>query len=145
PTPPTLITQTGKGVSVEGDTTKTRLAKASEWDFTYSYTEDQAAQDKIFSDIAFNMIPNPSAKMFGAPSRDLFSDLAQFVTVWPQVLDDFNRYQKLINAQSDNSDTNLANAYYALQTMVTLSNNLAIAWSEFNSLLFSNPNSNGTA
>ncbi|MBL1220372.1 hypothetical protein JET18_05950 [Chryseobacterium sp. L7] len=145
PTPPTLTTQTGKGVSVEGDTTKTRLAKASEWDFTYSYTEDQAAQDKIFSDIEFNMIPNPSAKMFGAPSRDLFSDLAQFVTVWPQVLDDFNRYLKLINAQSDSSDTNLENAYYALQTMVTLSNNLAIAWSEFNSLLFGNPNSNGTA
>ncbi|MCT2409154.1 hypothetical protein NZD88_16525 [Chryseobacterium antibioticum] len=145
PTPPTLTTQTGKGVSVEGDTTKTRLAKASEWDFSYSYTEDQAAQDKIFSDIEFNMIPNPSVKMFGAPSRDLFSDLAQFVTVWPQVLDDFNRYLKLINAQSDSSDTNLANAYYALQTMVTLSNNLAIAWSEFNSLLFGNPNSNGTA
>lgn len=144
PTPPTLTTQTGKGVSLEGDTTKTRLAKASEWDFTYSYTEDQAAQDKIFSDIEFNMIPNPSAKMFGVPSRDLFSDLAQFVTVWPQVLDDFNRYLKLINAQSDNSDPNLANAYYALQTMVTLSNNLAIAWSEFNSLLFGNPNGNAT-
>ncbi|NML68703.1 hypothetical protein HHL23_02665 [Chryseobacterium sp. RP-3-3] len=145
PTPPTLTTQKGKGVSVEGDTTKTRLAKASEWDFTYSYTEDQAAQDKIFSDIEFNMIPNPSAKMFGAPSRDLFSDLAQFVTVWPQVLDDFNRYLKLINAQSDSNDINLANAYYALQTMVTLTHNLAIAWSEFNSQLFGNPNSNGTA
>ncbi|MFN1215731.1 LysM peptidoglycan-binding domain-containing protein [Chryseobacterium kwangjuense] len=145
PTPPTLTTQTGKGVSVEGDTTKIRLAKASEWDFTYSYTEDQAAQDKIFSDIEFNMIPNSSAKMSGAPSRDLFSDLAQFVTVWPQVLDDFNRYLKLINAQSDSSDPNLANAYYALQTMVTLTNNLSIAWSEFNSLLFGNPGSNATA
>lgn len=140
-----MTTQTGKGVSVEGDTTKTRLAKASEWDFTYSYTEDQAAQDKIFSDIEFNMIPNPSAKMSGAPSRDLFSDLAQFVTVWPQVLDDFNRYLKLINAQSDSSDPNLANAYYALQTMVTLTNNLSIAWSEFNSLFFGNPSSNATA
>jgi LysM repeat protein len=144
PTPPTLTTQTGKGVSVEGDTTKTRLAKASEWDFTYSYTEDQAAQDKIFSDIEFNMVPNTSSNRLGAPSRDLFSDLAQFVTVWPQVLDDFNRYLKLITAQSDSSDSNLANAYYALQTMVTLTNNLAIAWSQFNSLLFGNPYGNVT-
>jgi len=145
PTPPTLTTQTGKGVSVEGDTTKTRVAKASEWDFTYSYTEDQAAQDKIFSDIEFNIIPNPSAKRLGSPTRDLFSDLAQFVAVWPNVLDDFNRYLKLITAQSDNNNPNLANAYYALQTMVTLTNNLAIAWSEFNSLLFGNPNGNATA
>ncbi|NIF06603.1 LysM peptidoglycan-binding domain-containing protein [Chryseobacterium sp. Tr-659] len=142
PTPPTLTTQTGKGVSVEGDTTKIRLAKASEWDFTYSYTEDQAAQDKIFSDIEFNMIPDASSKRLTTTSRDLFSDLAQFVTVWPQVLDDFNRYLKLITAKSDNSDPNLANAYYALQTMVTLTNNLAIAWSQFNSLLFGNPYGN---
>lgn len=144
PTPPTLTTQTGKGVSVEGDTTKTRLAKASEWNFAYSYTEDQAAQDKIFSDIEFNMIPNPSASRLAAPSRDLFSDLAQFVTVWPQVLDDFNRYLKLITANSDSSDPNLTNAYSALQTMVVLTNNLAIAWSQFNSLLFGNPYGNAT-
>ncbi|MET3035923.1 LysM domain-containing protein [Chryseobacterium sp. NRRL B-14859] len=144
PTPPTLTTQTGKGVSVEGDTTKTRLAKASEWNFMYSYTEDQAAQDKIFSDIEFNLIPNPSAKGLGAPYRDLFSDLAQFVTVWPQVLDDFNRYLKLITAQSDNSDPNLTNAYYALQTIVTLTNNLAIAWSQFNGLLSGNPYGDAT-
>lgn len=145
PTPPTLTTQTGQGVAVSGNTTKTRLAKASEWNFMYSYTEDQAAQDKIFSDIEFNMVPNLSARMFGAPSRDLFSDLAQFVTVWPQVLDDFNLYLKLITAQSDSSDPNLTNAYYALQTMVTLTNNLAIAWSQFNGMLFNNPNDNGTA
>lgn len=145
PTPPTLTTQTGKSVSVGGDTTKTRLAKASEWNFTYSYTEDQAAQDKIFSDIEFNIIPNSSARFLGATSRDLFSDLAQFVTVWPQVLDDFNLYMKLINAQSDSSDSNLANAYYALQTMVTLTNNLAIAWSQFNGLLLGNPYGDATA
>lgn len=144
PTPPTLTTQTGRGVSVEGDTTKTRLAKASEWDFTYSYTEDQAAQDKIFSDIEFNMIPNPSARVLGTPTRDLFSDLAQFVTVWPHVLDDFNRDLKLITAQSDNNDPHLMNAYYALQTMVTLANNLAVAWSQFSGLLSGNPYANAT-
>jgi LysM repeat protein len=145
PTPPTLTIQTGKAVAVSGDTTQERLAKASEWNFMYSYTEDQAAQDKIFSDIEFNMVPNLSARMLGAPSRDLFSDLAQFVTVWPQVLDDFNRYLKMITAQSDGSDPNLTNAYYALQTMVTLTNNLAIAWSQYSGMLFNNPNDNGTA
>ncbi|WP_435525358.1 hypothetical protein [Chryseobacterium indoltheticum] len=61
------------------------------------------------------------------------------------VLDDFNRYLKLITAQSDNNDSNLTNAYCALQTMVTLTNNLAIAWSRYNSLLLGNPNSNATA
>ncbi|WP_336690717.1 MULTISPECIES: LysM peptidoglycan-binding domain-containing protein [unclassified Chryseobacterium] len=145
PTPPTLTTQTGKSVPVSGDNTKTRLAKASEWNFMYSYTEDQAAQDKIFSDIEFNTVPALSAKMYGSPARDLFSDLAQFVTVWPQVLDDFNSYLKMITAQSDSSDPNLTNAYYALQTMVSLTNNLAIAWSEYNGLEIDNSDDNSTA
>lgn len=142
PTPPTLTTQKGSAVPVAGDTTKTRLTKASEWNFAYSYTEDQAAQDKIFSDIEFNMVPDPSARM-AMPTRDLFSDLAQFVSVWPQVLDDFNRYLKAITAQSDSNDANLTNAYRALQTMVILTNNLSVAWSQFNGLLSGNPNANG--
>jgi len=145
PTPPTLTTQTGDPVPVEGDTTKVKLAKASEWDFVYTYTEDQAAQDKIFSDIEFNLVPNPSAKRMAVPTRDLFNDLAQFVTVWPQVLDDFNRYLKAITAQSTTADVNLPNAYYALQTLVTLTNNLSIAWSQYNGLLATSPNTNATA
>jgi hypothetical protein len=140
PTPPTLTTQTGIAVAVEGDTTQVRLEKASEWNFDYAYTQNQAAQDKIFSDIEFNTIPSLSLNSKGASSRDLFSDLAQFVTVWPQVLDDFNRYLKSITAQSTSADPNLTNAYFALRTMVTLTNNLSIAWSEYNGLLSNNPN-----
>src|SRR5690606_5957831 len=57
--------------------------------------------------------------------------------------DDFNRYLKAITAQSDSNDANLTNAYRALQTMVILTNNLSVAWSQFNGLLSGNPNANG--
>jgi hypothetical protein len=135
PTPPTLTTQTGTPVDVSGDTENAKLEKASQWDYTYSYTEDQAAQDRIFSEIEFNTIPSPQAKMMAASSRDLFNDMAQLVTVWPQILDDFNKYLTAITAASTSSDPNLNSAYCALQALVTLTNNLAIAWNEFTSVV----------
>lgn len=133
PTPPTLTTQTGTPVDVSGDTENTKLEKASQWDYTYSYTEDQAAQDRLFSEIEFNMVPSQQARMMAGSSRDLFNDMAQLVTVWPQILDDFNQYLTAITAASTSSDPNLENAYYALQALVTLTNNLAIAWNDYTS------------
>lgn len=134
PTPPTLTTQTGTPVDVSGDTENIKLERASQWDYTYSYTEDQAAQDRIFSEIEFNQVPAPTLKMMAGSSRDLFNDMAQLVTVWPQVLDDFNKYLTAITAASTSSDPNLENAYYALQALVTLTNNLAIAWNDYTSV-----------
>nr|WP_315419906.1 LysM peptidoglycan-binding domain-containing protein [uncultured Pedobacter sp.] len=135
PTPPTLTTQTGTPVDVSGDTENAKLEKASQWNYTYSYTEDQAAQDRIFSEIEFNLVPVPQLKMMAGSSRDLFNDMAQLVTVWPQILDDFNKYLTAITAASTSSDPNLDSAYYALQALVTLTNNLSIAWSEYTSVL----------
>jgi hypothetical protein len=135
PTPPTLTTQTGTPVDVSGDTENAKLEKASQWDYTYSYTEDQAAQDRIFSEIEFNLIPVSQSKMMAASSRDLFNDMAQLVTVWPQILDDFNKYLTAITAASTSSDPNLDNAYYALQALVTLTNNLTIAWNDYTTVL----------
>lgn len=135
PTPPTLTTQTGTPVDVSGDTENAKLEKASQWDYTYSYTEDQAAQDRIFSEIEFNVIPATKFKLIALPTRNLFNDMAQLVTVWPQILDDFNKYLTAITAASTSSDPNLENAYYALQALVTLTNNLAIAWNDYTSVV----------
>ncbi len=145
PTAPTLTTQVGNAVPVNGTATKERLEKASQWDYVYAYTANQVAQDKIFSEIEFNVLPLAfSAAMLKGVSRDLFNDMAQFVTVWPQVLQDFNMYLTKITAKSTSTDTNLTNAYYALQTFVTLTNNLSIAWQQFNGVIVKNPNDNGT-
>lgn len=132
PTAPTFTTQVGDAIKIpEQNTTADKLAMASQWEYVYAFTEDQAAQDKIFSEIEFNLIQNDAKTLFKAGSRDLFNDMAQFVTVWPQVLQDFNKYLCGITAASTSSDPNLTNAYAALQTFVTLTNNLAIAWSQF--------------
>jgi len=194
PTPPTLTKQEGDAVTVTGDTTKERLEKASEWNFKYSYTEDQAAQDQLYSDIMFNAIPGGQAtdgkafrltnksiaalrsvdvpagvtkklaalkgKVFAHPlafdealqgvltkdelsshraliyahsqmNRNLFDDMAQFITVWPKILSDLNQYLNAIAPSTEASDPNLDNAYYAMEAMVQITNNLALAWKAF--------------
>ncbi len=144
PTVPTLTTQVSNPVSAVGGSTRQKLENASQWDYVYAYTETQVAQDKIFSEIEFNLIPPPNALMFRTVSRDLFNDMAQFVTVWGEVLQDFNTYLTKITADSDTTDSNLPNAYYAMQTFVTLTNNLSIAWGQFTGNVAANPNDNGT-
>lgn len=144
PSVPTLTTQVSNPVPAGNVSTKQKLENASQWDYVYAYTETQVAQDKIFSEIEFNLIPPPNLKMLTAGSRDLFNDMAQLINVWGQVLQDFNTYLTKITADSTNTDKNLENAYYAIQTFVTLTNNLSIAWSQFNGDVSANPNDAGT-
>lgn len=129
PTPPTLNKQSGLAVSTEGESTKEKLAKASEWNFTYLYTEDQAAQDQIFNDVEFNSLPaaTPEA-MFRVSQRNLFNDMAQMITVLPSVSSDLQKYLSAITPGTDASDPNVTNAYFAMQAMVQLSTYLAEAW-----------------
>lgn len=140
PTAPSLTTQVGNAVSTATDKTAERLAKASQWDYVYAYTQDQAAQDKIFSEIEFNQIQNVSKTMLGSTSRNLFNDMAQFITTWPLLLPDFNKYLCEVSATTTANDPNLTNAYAALQTFVTLTNNLAVAWSQYAGFVKSTPN-----
>ncbi|MGG6231466.1 LysM peptidoglycan-binding domain-containing protein [Tenacibaculum sp. SDUM215027] len=133
PKPPTLTTQEGKAVSVAGNTTKETLEKASEWNFTYTYSEDQAAQDQIYSDIRFNIFDSKNNKSLRkASSRNLFNDMAQMVSVWSSVLNDMTKYLTLISPTSDETDSNLNKAFSAMKAMVQITNNLAVAWSEHN-------------
>ncbi|MBQ4819260.1 LysM peptidoglycan-binding domain-containing protein [Aquimarina sp. MMG016] len=133
PKPPTLTTQEGLAVSVSGDTTKEILEKASEWNFTYTYSEDQAAQDQIYSDITFNTFDSQQNMVMGkSSSRNLFNDMAQMISVWIPVLNDMTKYLTLISPTSDENDTNLNNAFFAMQAMVQLTNNLALAWDQHN-------------
>jgi uncharacterized protein YegP (UPF0339 family)/LysM repeat protein len=193
PTPPTLTKQEGLAAEVSGDTTKVRLEKASEWNFLYSYTEDQAAQDQIYSDITFNAIPqqssSPKAFMINTRAirslsatkdalgvaeklkalkgqaftgeaafeaalssvltpdelashrttiyaqseikKDLFAAMAQFITVWPQVQSDLDQYLGTIAPSTEASDPAVSNAFYAMQAMVQIANDLALAWKAF--------------
>jgi LysM repeat protein len=132
PTPPSLTQQTGIGADSKGDTAAEILEKASEWDFNYTYSEDQAAQDQIYSEIAFNTANSASPiAMFKAGTRDLFSDMAQFISVWPAIAKDLNSYLTQIGPDTDSTDPNLDNAYEAMAAMVQISNNLSIAWSQY--------------
>jgi hypothetical protein len=133
PTPPTLTKQEGVAVSTVGDTTKVQLEKASEWNYNYTYSEDQAAQDQMYSDIEFNTIKadDLAQSRLAVSNRNLFNDMAQMISVWPQVLNDLNKYLVEISPDSSSDDPNLNNAYFAMQTLVQIINNFAIAREEY--------------
>jgi len=48
------------------------------------------------------------------------------------VLNDMTKYLTLISPTSDDTDPNLDKAFYAMQAMVQLTNNLSLAWGEHN-------------
>lgn len=133
PKPPSLTTQMGKAVPINGGSTREILEKASAWDFSYTYAEDQAAQDQIYADITFNTFDSQQNRaMFKNGSRNLFNDMAQMISVWNPVLNDMIKYLRLIAPSSDENDPNLNNAFYAMQAMVQVSHNLALAWEQHN-------------
>lgn len=132
PEPPTLNKQEGTAVSDSGESTIEKLENASEWNYSYTYAEVQSAQDKIYSDILFNTFDSDAnSALYKSSARNLFNDMAQMITVWPAVLSDLTKYLSLISPSSDESDPNLNNAYFAMQTMVEITNNLALAWEQY--------------
>ena len=133
PEPPTLTKQEAVPVvPTEGETTKKILEQATEWGYEYQYNEVQAAQDKIFSNISFNAALQASNASLMGVQRNLFNDMAQMISVWPQVLSDLTTYLTKIKPSSDDDDPNVSPAYYAMQTFVETTNNLALAWNDYN-------------
>ncbi|PKH51755.1 hypothetical protein CXF68_14150 [Tenacibaculum sp. Bg11-29] len=133
PEPPTLTKQEAVAVTpMEGETTKKILEQSTEWGYDYNYNESQVAQDKIFSNISFNAALQASDISLFSVQRNLFNDMAQMIAVWPQVLSDLTTYLTKIKPSSDVNDPNVNPAYFAMQTLVETTNNLALAWEGYN-------------
>jgi hypothetical protein len=86
PTPPTMLTQSATAsFSSLGETASTRLDRAKQWDYTFSYRSESAEQDTQYLSLAFNERIDPEATLLAAAPRDLFDWLAQFVTIYPDL------------------------------------------------------------
>ncbi len=132
PTAPALTTQVCNPVQANNNITSEVLEKASEWDYVYSFSRNSAAQDTIFSEVEFFIPASSSASLLKASGRDLFTDLAQFVAVWPAILQDFNNHlTKITINTAANDTTDLPIAYQALQAFVTITTNLSLAWKQY--------------
>jgi LysM domain len=92
------------------------LAGLTKW--TYSFTWSlpfHYEQDRVHGRVEFNLSANPAA----AAPPDLFAQLAEFVTVYPQVRVDMDAVLASVDATTTNQDT-LKNADIAARAFVDL-------------------------
>lgn len=92
------------------------LAGLTKW--TYSFTWSlpfHYEQDRVHGQVEFNLSANPAA----APAADLFAQLAEFVTVYPQVRVDMDAVLASVDATTTNQDT-LKNADISARAFVDL-------------------------
>ena len=114
PTPPSLTDQ-GAGASHPG---ATGLAQARQWDLSFSFDYAPAAQDSLFTSVAFNLGGNP-AMALKAEGSDLFDYLAEFITIYPDLA------QVLSGLPAGNSG---AAGISAVQRLAEVAGNIANTW-----------------
>lgn len=136
PSLPSLLTQDSEKVLEQGITPEEVIEAASQWNYVFRYSQSHAAQDRIHSEMWFNLsqgnLPNLKA---GAPTYDLFNELAEFITVSPAVLADLNASLSQITVKTSATDPSFKIALGALQALATLSERISIAWKEWSDMM----------
>lgn len=130
PSPPVLSKQLANQPSETGETSiEDRIEVASEWNFDYTYTQDQVGQDEIYSQVLFNQNKtNQDINGYAVSGQNLFTSMAQLLAILPQLQDDFNKYLTKITPDSDSTGKNWKNAAEAISTFSKLVNNLTKSW-----------------
>ena len=90
------------------------------WAYAFEYSmQDHAPQDEVHGTIAFNIKDNDPVMASDVAPRDLFENLAEFVHVYPKVLNDLNAYLLPIDVDTKDAEQ-LTNAQYALESATSL-------------------------
>ncbi len=121
PTPPTVRTQSAQ----RHTDTPVTAADLVKWDYHFEYLYEQAAQDMVAVTIELN--PRQDGAYRLAAERDLFTDLAQFISSYPDVLRDLTTYLTKIDAGTP-SDETVNQAKKAVSAFATYTTNLAASY-----------------
>ncbi|GAB5525129.1 MAG: hypothetical protein Roseis2KO_30010 [Roseivirga sp.] len=132
PPVPLLESQNGSQAGKAPVTNLEKLTSALNWDYSYTYSVDQGAQDQIYSSIEFNTHRPASSVTAGqTDTGSLFDSLAQFSLIQEALAKDLVDSLEQIGPKTTAQDPNIDKAYVAIATLVQLSNNLAIAWARY--------------
>jgi len=96
PLPPTVQNQTAHQSS--GDPAEP--VDLTRWDYAFTYTYPFAAQDSVQTTIKLNVPVTDTGSVGLAAEPDLFTALAQFVTAYPAIAEDFRTYLAKIDAET---------------------------------------------
>jgi LysM repeat protein len=119
PAIPSIPSQTGTGVG--GDD----LATIRQWTYRFAYSLPfHYPQDRVDGKVEFNLKEPSLGADAGFP--DAFAQLAEFVTVWPQVNDDLGKYLAQVDVTTTDTTT-LQNASAAANAFVYLAEQVGTA------------------
>ncbi|MDQ3981806.1 MAG: LysM peptidoglycan-binding domain-containing protein, partial [Actinomycetota bacterium] len=85
PTPPTMVGQTATARLPAGSPT---LSELKLWDYAFCFDQPATDQDTRYVSVTFNAPPPATNEPKESEVRKLFDELAQFVSVYPQVQQD---------------------------------------------------------
>jgi hypothetical protein len=116
PTAPALTTQTGTGT----DASAAQLEKITQWDYAFSYSLPfHYPQDTVACTVEFNVEDSVEGD---EAIEDAFAQIAEFVTVFPDVLKDFVELLSTIDATLDptnpDDETKLHDSAVALEAFI---------------------------
>jgi hypothetical protein len=128
PSPPSLLKQDSSPATQDSNNTTETLEQASLWNYQYTYKQLQAAQDIIESQVKFNIPLGGGFENFLTEEIDLFTALAQFVSVYPQIEASFLKYLNSITWDTVPTSEEFQDASKALNFFSKLVDRLAVPW-----------------
>ncbi len=118
----------------------TTMAEAKNWDFNFTYRQQDAAQDSININVQFNINPVHTSALFAAPQSQLPAALAQFISVYEAIRADFISYLSQVNLNTAVQQPAIfKNAQDAVAAFYTVVNNVAGQWIGWNQINPINP------
>lgn len=118
PSLPTIVEQQAAQQYADGFASIDQL---SLWDYEFTYAHEHAAQDYVLLKVEFNLT-SPAAMFKETMSRDLFTELAQYIAVANPLWDLLNGLTNPLSKQTESSVEN------AVQTFATLAGNVSQYW-----------------
>jgi len=126
PLPPTAQAQSGVGSFTLGVETATQLC---EWDYSFTFSANQTAQDSLRATVAFNTDAVQLASD-DDPTTSMFAALAGIVACSPAIFNDFDVYLRKVDASTETSSSIFKNAAAAVTAWVTLVNAFSEAYAQ---------------
>ncbi|MES2002874.1 MAG: hypothetical protein V4450_00030 [Bacteroidota bacterium] len=131
PTPPSLVSQASSPQKITGPGDKERLNQLLQWQYNYTYSQIEAAQDSINTELQFNVAPTGNVRSLAdiPPEELLFAGLAQFNEVYPAILKVFSSQLMQINPASKQTD--MDSARIALKAFAGIIKGIADSWEDW--------------
>lgn len=137
PMPPTVIGHAADQVLSDGEKNCLKVDKLldmTKWDYRFSYLYSDSAQDSVRAVSEFNLVDAFLLKSDDEEKR-LFQSLAQFVSVYSEIAEDFERFLRNIDGKEP-SQADMDNAKFAVAAFERIVGDLSEAyycWSKANS------------